>query len=489
MTEPNYEKPLPCNLEAERLVMGCIILAKQQSVMISDAAKIISSDDFFLPSHRLLYAALLSLHEAGHQIDPVTLSDKLRIDGRLEQVGGPAYIASLLDGVPRFSDITNYCRIVKRCSAMRQYISGAALIMQMGFEDNESPEVIKQRAKQLLLGIDSLGGTQQSEWTADLLEGALNRQASNGSLATGFYELDKLLRGGGLAPGDFFVIAARTSKGKSTLAMQIAGNVCDRYDSPKVSTPPVSLYVSLESDNEDVVDRLLGMRAQLSFSSLQQGALTPDENQRRKHWLNRMANWRLAICDQARMSIADVVREAEIIKRQEGRLDLVAVDYLGLMNSQSNSKERLAQIESLTRDIKIAASELACPFIVPVQLNRLGLKESRKYRLDDLRSSGSIEQDATKVLILQDPLYGQLEEGYTIDAWLAKQRKGVVGTLNLFFNGSYGAFGEVHGSGKRGLPADEKPMSVKQQAKKQSAPLPPSYIDKDTTVEDFTEEF
>lgn len=478
------DKPMPSNLEAERLILGVILLDNK---VLRQATEQLKPEDFFLPSHRQIYNAMLRLAENNAGIDPLTLQDALRIAGQFEQIGGAAYIASLFDGVPRFSNIRDYCALVKRASAMRQFITGAQLIMSMGFDNEDNPENVRAKVKSLLLGIDGIGGVKRSLWASELLEGALNRQTNQHVLPTGITELDKLLRGGGLLPGDFFVIAARTSKGKSTLAMQISALVCDRYDTPEWQAKgraPVVLYVSLESDNEDVVDRIIGIKAQLSFDSLQKGAFLQDENQRRIHWLNRIGNWRLACCDVPRMGIEEVVREAEIIQSQEGALDLVVIDYLGLLNSQNKSKERIAFLEALTREIKLAAADLKCPMIVPVQINREGVKEGRKYRLDDLRGCGSIEQDATKVLLLQDPEAGQAEAGYTIEAWLAKQRKGVVGMFNLFFDSSYGAFGQVEGSCRRGLPAEEPRQPKRQRSNGQSAPKPQKSV-----LEQFDEQY
>lgn len=437
------QSPYPANAEVERHALGCIIL--DNSLLTSSGIQV---EDMFLVSHRNILGAMFDLERDGTVVDPVTLQVRLGERGQLEYAGGAAYIASLFDGVPRFSDISSKVKILRNLRQRRNLIklgSSAAYDAESG---EFSPDDIKQRVRQLLDELDA--GERKSRPVHDVLEGALNRAAVPG-LATGFYELDKLLRGGGLVPGDLLIIAARTTRGKSTLATQIAANICDRYDQPQYKNGgPVGIYIGLESDNEDILERALTMRAELSYKSLQSGLYTPEEAARRNATIKRMANWRLMMCDFPYMRIEDIRRELEAATREYKRLDFVIIDYLGLVAGHNERYERREQLENLTRQLKLLAKFMSVPIILPAQVNREG--DSGRITLANLRGSGSIEQDATKVLILQEPQDETSPSGYYGLATLDKQRRGTAGHFRYFFNKRFGRIEEVPNSGTQGMP-------------------------------------
>lgn len=449
----SLDYPLPANTEAERMILGVILLDNEAWQQARD----LCASQFFLPSHRKIFAATQTLLEAGRGVDPLTLQEALRASSELDQVGGPAYIASLFDGVPRFSNISEYVAIVTEKARLREAINIGNSLTQAGFDPASDSETLLDRAERQIFDLKTGSGSgQRSVWIENVLDDAWTPLNVRGAVATGFCQTDRLLLGGGLLPGDLCVLAGRPSRGKSTWAKLVAGNVCDRFntgDADWMEQRPVVLYFALEESKEALARRIVGMRAQLSWGSMQRMEFTAEEYARMRNELRRAVHWRLATYDLRRLNVEDIARECRAIRRTTGRLDLVVVDHLLLLKTARQFSNRALELGHITSELKTIAGErgIEAPFLVPTQINRVGLTEKR-FGLEHLRDSGRIEEDADKVFIIQMPENGAEEAGgYTFEMTLAKQREGVVGSVDYEFDRTCGSIREMPDSMQSGF--------------------------------------
>ena len=448
MTNQNsnsLDYPLPANTEAERMILGVILLDNEAYQQARD----LCASQFFLPSHQRIFAKMRDLLEAGRGVDPLTLQEALRASSELDQVGGPAYIASLFDGVPRFSNIGEYVAIVTEKARLRQTVGIGNSLMQAALDPASESEDLLDRAERQIFDLKTGSGSgQRSVWVENVLDNAWTPLNVRGAVATGFCQTDRLLLGGGLLPGDLCVLAGRPSRGKSTWAKLVAGNVCDRFntgDADWMDQRPVVLYFALEESKEALARRIIGMRAELSWQNLQRMEFTAEEYARMTAELRRAQHWRLATYDIRRLNVEDIARECRAVRRATGRLDLVVVDHLLLLKTGRQFSNRALELGHITSELKTIAGErgVEAPFLVPTQINRVGLTEKR-FGLEHLRDSGRIEEDADKVFIIQMPEDGaENNDGYSFELTLAKQREGVVGSVDYEFNRAYGSIREI----------------------------------------------
>src|SRR6185436_1076250 len=263
-----FDKPMPSNVEAERLILGVILL---DNAILNQAAERLKPEDFFLPSHRRIYERMLYLYEQGRGIDPLTLQEELRRAGELEQVGGAAYIASLFDGVPRFSNIDNYTYIVKGKSVMRRLIHAANQVMTLALDDEDEPEEVLDKAERLILSIaeDRIkqGFTPLAEVAEQQLkhiEEIAGREQLITGIATGFNDLDYMTSG--LQRGELIIVAARPSMGKTAFCLNIAQNAA--LSKQHHGEKAVVGVFSLEMSKEQLVNRMLCSQARIDAHRL-----------------------------------------------------------------------------------------------------------------------------------------------------------------------------------------------------------------------------
>ncbi len=454
------EKSLPSHVEGERMILGVVLL---DNATFPQANQDLTGDDFYLGSHRKIYAKYRSLWEQGRGIDPLTVQEELRKAGELDDIGGPAYIASLFDGVPRFSDISNYIRIVKEKSLLRQAINAANQAMQAALEDGEEEvTAIARRAQEQFASIaEGVSTNLRARMPYELDEEAWGENSLPRTTPTGFPQLDSLMQGGGMAVGDLVILAARTSRGKSTLALQIAADICDRFnvgeDEEEFNARPAVLFFSMEMSARSLYKRITAIRAQIPFESMQRGSLESREEADRLAMIRRRSRWwEMPIDDIRRLTILDIGKQCRAARRRYGRrLKAIVVDHLGLVSPTPGMRfdSRAYEVQYYTRELKILAGDknIECPIIVPVQINRVGAKKE-SITLEDLRESGSIEQDADKVIIFQEPTtLDVLSDGYAFRMTMDKNREGITGQVSFAFNSSYGGFRELPGSLVRGV--------------------------------------
>lgn len=430
------EKSLPANTEAEQMILGVVILENKTLAQAVDGG--LTPDDFFLPSHGKIYAAMLRLAaEEGGGIDPTTLSEELRRVGELDRVGGPAFIASLFDGVPRFSNIEKYVRIVKEKFILRQLIGAAHQVEMRAFDDEEAVSEQLQKAQALFLDIRD--GRQKRQWhhvgniAAERLA-AIEQRTGKPMLGipTGFYDLDSMLLG--LEPKTLIIVGARPSMGKSALMMDICEYAAlneEDYGNP------VAVF-SIEMSKEQIVDRMLASRAEINGQLIRSGNIGKDDWRRAMFTTGELANCPVLIDDSGEMTLQAMRQQLIQLRAEHGNPKLIAVDYLQLMTGDRGSRDsRNDEVWKFSRGLKQIAKEFDCPVLALAQLSRdLERRPNKRPVMSDLRDSGGLEQDGDVVMfIYRDEVYHPETEKQNIaEIIVAKQRNGPIGTVELVFN-------------------------------------------------------
>jgi replicative DNA helicase len=435
------EKGLPANVDAERFVLGSILLNHDAYFQVAGA---VEPEDFSLEKHRRIFARMKELYERGEKIDRLTVANELMKQGQLESVDGLTYLVSLDEGMPEIANLDSYIRIVKDKSALRRMIFTAQKVIDRCLIGEEEPDEILAGAEEQLLKLGESRSGDQLQSPATIIEqfpGGINafldpsRRVSG--LSTGFTKFDEMT--GGLHGGELIIVAARPSMGKTALALNIAQHVATH---PKVRKP-VAVF-SLEMSSASLLTRLLCAGARVDQHKFRAGYLNADERRRLQVALAELTEAPLFIDDTAGVHLMDIHAKLRRLKVQHG-LSLVVVDYLQLMSSRGRSENRNQEVSAISRGLKLMAKELDVPFVVLSQLSRA--TETRvgdhKPQLSDLRDSGSIEQDADLVgFIFREEVYKRDREDLKglADFIIAKQRNGPIGTVPLTFLGQFTRF-------------------------------------------------
>ena len=434
----NLQKSLPHSLEAERAVLGSILL---ENSVFDQAAEILTESDFYLEGHRKIFSKMEALASVSKAMDLLTLREVLERDNQLESVGGVAYVASLLDGVPRLSNIDHYTRIVKEKSLLRKLIHSANEIVVRSFSDEEEPLTLLEQAEKAIFEIsqEKIQGGFVS--LSDLLPDTYKHMQSLHELkdvvtgiATGFIDLDRLTSG--LQCSDLIILASRPGLGKTSLALNIAQHAA-------VEGKKVVGVFSLEMASQQLVVRLLCALARIDGHKLRSGYLSKEDWKRVAGGMSKLSQALIYLDDSAGLSIIEMRSKARRLKAEKG-LDLLIVDYLQLMGGSSGSRgryeNRQQEISAISRSLKGLAKELDVPVIALSQLSRAPEQRRGDHRpqLSDLRESGSIEQDADVVLfIYREDLYKKPEdvgdEEGVAQIIIGKQRNGPTGVIKLAF--------------------------------------------------------
>ena len=434
------ERLPPQNLEAEQSVLGSLLLDGEAVVKV---ASFLRPEDFYNRAHSLIYQAILDLHERREPVDFVTLCDELDRKGVLEDVGGPAYITSLINAVPTPIHVEHYAHIVERTAILRRLISAATEIASLAYEDSLDVDEVVDRAEQLVFGVSQrrlhkevLPIRQVLEEYFERLEYLYHHRGEFIGLPTGFKQLDKLL--GGLQKSDFIIVAGRPSMGKSSLALSIAHHLA-RYHGRRIA------IFSLEMSAEQVVQRLLAAETKIDSQRLRLGDIRDEEWPRLIQAIGMLSEALIFIDDTPAISAMELRAKARRVHAEHG-LDLIIVDYLQLMHGNSRSENRVQEISYISRSLKALARELNVPVLALSQLSRaVEQRQDKRPILSDLRESGSIEQDADVVIfIYRDEVYNPDTPKKNIaELIVAKHRSGPTGTVPLYFHKEVAQFSEV----------------------------------------------
>ncbi len=446
MNSSTLEKTLPHSAEAERAILGAVLLDNE---VFDQAAELLVSEDFYLESHRRIFDTIVSLAGVSRAIDILTLREELTRRNDLDAVGGVAYIASLLDGVPRVANIKHYAGIVKEKSTLRKLIHSANRILERSFSDTEAPRDLLEDAEKTIFQIsqerDRTGFAPLEELLRSAHRHVERLSEHKGVLtgvATGFTELDRMLSG--LQDSDLIIIAARPGMGKTSLALNIAQHVT-------LKQQKVVGVFSLEMSSLQLALRLLCSEARVDSHKMRSGFLSQQDWPLIAGALSRLSQARLFIDDTPGISLLEMRSKARRLDSEQRRLgpkkkglDLLIVDYLQLMSGEVSGRRRQEnrqqEISNISRSLKALAKELNIPLIAISQLSRAveQRRGSHEPRLSDLRESGSIEQDADVVLfIFRESFYMKEEDVDDEDRYaqiiIGKQRNGPTGRVKLAF--------------------------------------------------------
>jgi len=441
--DTSIERPLPHNLEAERSILGAVLLDNHS---LNAAVEKLRSEDFFLPQHRQIFQRMIQLAEHQQAIDVVTLMDDLARRGELDSAGGVAYLSQLADGLPRATNVEHYARIVKEKSVLRNLAFSAAAIQEQALAGGDDADVILDRAESTIFQIAEdrvrAGLIGVKELVRDNFE-RLERIFSEGrritGLATGYPGLDN--ETAGLQPSELVILAARPSMGKTALALNIAENVAVR------NREPVAVF-SLEMSKESLLLRMLASEARVDAHKFRTGHMGRDDWNKITRALTSLGDAPLWIDDSASSTVLEMGAKARRLKRDRG-LSLMIVDYLQLVvpTNTGRGTNRQEEVSSISRALKGLAKELKVPVVVLSQLTRAPEREERKPQLSDLRESGAIEQDADVVLFINRPNFYKTdlpeEDRAKAELIIAKQRNGPTGNLNFVFLARHTRFEEA----------------------------------------------
>ena len=439
------DRNVPHSIEAERSVLGAILI---ENTALNRAQEILKEADFYRDPHRKIFKVMNDLSEKTTAIDTVTVKEELSRAGELDAVGGPAYIASLIDGVPRSANVEYYARIVKEKAILRSLIEAGGRIVSTAYEASQEPDDILDQSERLIFQIaqDRLrAGFVPMKTIADQSLKTIERLAERRELVTGLPTGYKLLNEytSGLQPSDLIILAARPGMGKTSLALNIAQNVA------MLAGRKVGIF-SLEMTREQLFLRMLTGLARIDSHMLRTGRLTKDQWKELIQAFGRLATAPVFIDDSAGLTVLEMRAKSRRLKLEQG-LDLVVIDYMQLVRSRGRFENRNQEMSEISRSLKELAKELNVPVIALSQLSRAPEQRGERGRpqLSDLRESGAIEQDADVVLLLyREEIYKATEENRGVATIImAKQRNGPTGEFNMAFLRQYTRFEELEQQG------------------------------------------
>jgi len=433
----------PHSIEAEQSVLGGLMLDNDAADRIGD---VVSPEDFYADGHRVIYAAATRLIAEGRPADVVTVAEALDSTQKLDYVGGLNYLGALVQNVPTAANIRHYASIVRERSILRQLASTAGEIADAAFHPlGRSAREVLDFAEAKVLHIAEQGSRGQQNFTeisrllsqvVERIEDLYNRDDPSDvtGVATGYGDLDR--QTAGLQPGDLVVVAGRPSMGKTAFALNIGEHVALHLKLP------VAVF-SMEMGATQLAMRMIGSVGRLPAQHLRTGRLQPDDWEKLSGALGRLNEAPILIDETPALTAIEVRSRARRMSKQYGKLGLVIVDYLQLMQASTTGENRATEISEISRAMKALAKELKVPVMALSQLNRsLEQRPNKRPVMSDLRESGAIEQDADVILfIYRDEVYNpDTQDKGVAEIIIGKQRNGPIGTVRLTFLGEYTRF-------------------------------------------------
>ena len=429
----------PHSVEAEQSVLGSILLDKEAMISVSET---LVPEDFYKEAHKVIYESMLKLYNIQSEIDLITLTDELRDQGYLDDIGGIAYITSLSTVVPTTSNIKYYVNIVKEKSISRQLISAANDIINLGYDGSAKVEYVLENAEKKIFDISQERATndfqpinQVISEALSMLEKLYEEKNDVTGLTTGFRDLNKKING--LQRSDLLLIAARPAMGKTAFALNLVQNAALKGDAS------VAVF-SLEMSKEQLVQRMIASQSTVELKKIKTGTLADNDWPRITDGMAILSGAKIHIDDTPGIKISELRSKCRKLKIEKG-LDLVLIDYLQLMEGEGQNESRQQEIAKISRSLKILAKELDCPVVALSQLSRAPEQRAdHRPMLSDLRESGSIEQDADIVMFLyRDEYYNPDTEKKNIgEVIVAKNRHGETGTVELVWFGGIQKFAD-----------------------------------------------
>lgn len=427
----------PQDLAAEQCVLGAMLMSKDA---IADVVEVLRGVDFYRPAHEMVYEAILDLYGRGEPADAITVADELTKRGEATRVGGAPYLHTLLASVPIAANAGYYAEIVREKAILRRLADAALRISQLTYAGEGNADDIVDRAQAEVYAVTDRRASEDYKPLSELMQPTLDEMEAissrGGVLAgvpTGFAEVDELTNG--LHPGQMVIVAARPGCGKSTLALDLARTASIRHGL-------TSAIFSLEMSQIEITMRLLSAEASIPLSHIRGGRMSDDDWQRVATKMGQVSEAPLFIDDSPNLTMMEIRAKARRLK-QRNDLKLVVIDYIQLMTSGKKVESRQLEVSEFSRQLKLLAKELDIPVVALSQLNRgPEQRTDKKPMLSDLRESGSLEQDADLVILLNRPdLYDkESERAGEADFDIAKHRNGATKTITVAFQGHYSRF-------------------------------------------------
>lgn len=442
------ERVPPQNIEAEQSVLGSLLIDKETIIRVGD---IITPDDFYKESHKIIYETMVELFERHEPIDLLTLTARLEDKKELEKIGGRSYLASLTNIVPTAANVVHYAHVVQKKATLHRLIRAATEIVEMGYDEQRDIEDLLDEAESKLFGVSQNFLRADFSSINSLLTEAFDRidelhrqKGKMRGIPTGFRELDNILAG--FQKSNLVIIAARPSVGKTSLALDIVRQMALK------ARAPIGLF-SLEMSKEELVDRILCAEAKVGLWEMRTGRLSdqPDYSgesdfSRIGHAMGSLAEAPIYIDDSGFINVMQIRTKARKLMSEHG-LSAIFIDYLQLMESHATFESRVQEVSKMTRQLKGLARELNIPVVALSQLSRQVEQRSPAIpKLADLRESGSIEQDADVVMFIyrksvDRTIHNVAENEQNLaEIHIAKHRNGPTGVVNLFWNAKCASF-------------------------------------------------
>lgn len=450
MSNTDLRKLPPQSLEAEMSILGGILIDNEA---INRVLEVLTAEDFYRESHRKIFQAMMKLSEQREPTDLITMTDMLRKQGELDEVGGASYLMTLVDYVPTAANISYYCKIVKEKALNRRLITVATEIVTLGYDEQSNVDELLDMAQKNIYEISENKLRPQYVQVKDIikdtfkiLQSLYSKKELVTGTPTGYVDLDEMTAG--FQPGDLIILAARPSMGKTTLALNIA-----EYASadPRNKNRVPSVVFSLEMGKEQLVMRLFASIAKIDFGKMRTGHFQDSDWPRLQKAASTLYDSKIFIDDTPAITVLELRSKARRLK-SEHDLGLIIVDYLQLMRGGANSESRQQEISDISRSLKALAKELNVPVVALSQLNReLEKRADKRPMMSDLRESGAIEQDADVIMfVYREAVYCDqcrkrdnsctLNHDRNAEVIIGKQRNGALGTVQLAFFGEHTRF-------------------------------------------------
>src|SRR5437773_2992298 len=436
------DRPLPSTPDTEKAILGAIIL---DNSLIAQAVELLKPSDFYVPSHRRIFSAMIALFERGSEINHVLLGEELRRDNSLEAAGGMLFLSNLAYGLPHVNSVAQYAKVVRGKSLLRQLVKVASKITSEALEEEDEPQDILDHAEQAIFALADERIRQgfehikhPAERVLEKAEAVEHRDMVVTGVATGFRGLDALTSG--FQKQDLVVIAARPSMGKTSLALTLAQHAA-------IESKAVVGIFSLEMSAESLAMRMLCSEGNVDAQKFRSGFLSNEEWSRLGKALGKLADARIFIDDTPAISVLEMRAKARRLATEQKQLDMIVVDYMQLMSGSTRRFEsRQQEVSQISRELKALAKELNVPMVALSQLSRAPENRTdHRPQLADLRESGAIEQDADLVaFIYREEAYNRTDENKNIaELIVAKQRNGPTDTLYLAFLNQFAKFTDL----------------------------------------------
>ena len=448
--QPDGVRTPPNHLESERSVLGAMIRSREAALL---AIETLQPEDFYDPANREVYSAMQTMAMASRSIDLVTLDEELTRRGKLEAVGGAAYLVELSRSVPSAANARAYIRIVDEKSTLRKLIAASEKILQACYAEEEETQAVLEEAEKAIYDITRRKGGEELQpiqpvllTTFEKIELLVKNNGRVEGVPTGYTDLDDMLTG--LHPGELVLVAGRPSMGKTSIGMNFIENAAIRAGKK-------AAVFSLEMPAEQLAMRMLCTEARVDMQRVRRGQLSDDEWQKLCDAMISIGPSSIYVDATPGITVSGVRSKARRLQLEHG-LDVIMIDYLSLMTGVGKFGSRQEEVSSISRSLKALAIELGVPVIALQQLSRAPAgRSNHRPMLSDIRESGAIEQDADVVMFIhrEDYYDPETEEKNIAEIIIAKQRNGSLGTVKLGWKGEYTWFMDLSQSAREATTA------------------------------------